>query len=109
MDTAFEILKEHQNLNKWQQSVNFDTGVDIIDLSLCFGHNPTQPPNVKCSSSTYPKHTTFKFDESKYKGEESLPTLIEYLRSACIGCNLHWQKGTVGKIQTYYELHCDHY
>ena len=109
VDTASEILKEHKNLNKWQQSVNFDTGVDIIDLSLCFGPNPTQPTNVRCSPSTYPKHTTFKFDESKYKGEESLPTLIEDLKSACIGCNLHWRKGTVGKIQTFYELRCDHY
>ena len=99
VDTASEILKEHQNSNKWGQSVIFDTGVNIIDLSICFGPNPTQPPKNKCSPSN-PKQTTFKFDKSKYKGEDSLPTLIEDLRSACIGCNLHWQKGTVGKIQT---------
>ena len=109
VDTASEILKERQNLNKRGQSIIFHTGVNIIDLSICFGLNPTQPPNVKCSPSTYPKHTTFKFDKSKYKGEDSLPTLIENLRSACIGCNLQWWKGTVEKIQTFYELRYDHY
>ena len=105
VDTASEILKEHQNLNKWGQSVIFDTGVDIIDLSVCFGPNPTQPPKNKCSPSTYPKHTTFKFDKSKYKGEDSLPTLIEDLTSACIGCNLHWLTGQVESF--YIFLSCD--
>ena len=109
VDTASEIPKEHQNLNKWGQSVIFDTGVNIIDLSVCFGPSPTQPPKDKCSSSTYPKHTAFNFDKSKYKGEESLPTFIDDLKSACIGCSLHWRKDHVRKIQTYYELHCDHY
>ena len=46
VEMASDILKEHQNLNKWGQSVIFDTGVDFIDLSVCFRPNPTQPQKI---------------------------------------------------------------
>jgi hypothetical protein len=108
VDTASEVLKEHQKLNEWSQAIQSNVGVEVVDLSVCFDNNPTEPPNVKCSPSLLPENTIFKFDESKYKGEESEEALREDLKSACLGCSLHWQRGHVGRIQTKYDLRCDH-
>ena len=90
VDTASEVLTEHHKLNEWSQPIQFYVDVEVIDLSLYCGNNPSQQPNVKGSTSSLPQYTTFKFDESKYKGEESERVLIDDLKSACVGCSLHW-------------------
>jgi hypothetical protein len=109
VDTASKILTEHHKLNEWRQSIKFDVGGDVIDLSHFCSDNPSQPPHVKGSTSSLPKNTTFKFDESKYKGEDSEEVLKDDLKSACVGCSLHWRKAYVGLMQTSYVLRCDHY
>jgi hypothetical protein len=109
VDTASKVLTEHQKLNEWSQPIQFEVGVDIIDLTPYCGDNPCQPPNVGGSTSSLPKNTTFKFDESKYKGEESERVLRNNLKSACVGCSLQWRRGHVGRIHISYVLRCDHY
>ena len=109
VDTASKILTEHHKLNEWTQSIKFDVGGDVIDLSHFCSDNPSQPPPVKGSTSSLPKNTTFKFDESKYKGEDSTEVLKEDLKSACVGCSLQWRKSHVADNQTGYVLRCDHY
>jgi hypothetical protein len=109
VDTASEILTQHHKLNQWSQRIPFDVGGEVIDLSLYCVDNPPQPPNIKGSTTSLPNNTTFLFDDSKYKGEDSRKVLMNDLKSACVGCSLQWRKGHVADNQTAYVLRCDHY
>lgn len=106
--TVSEVLHEHNKLNNWKEPILFADGTNIVDLSVCFGTSPTQPPKAKYQPSNYPHNTTYHIDKLKYNGEEALPMLVQDLQSACLGCTLHWKKTNVGSTQTYYQMKCDH-
>ena len=65
--------------------------------------------NSMFQPSIYLCFISYHFDKSMYNGEETLPMLIQYLWSSCLGCVLHLKKTFSGCTQTYYQIRCHHY
>ena len=106
--TAAALISEYQANSSWTSTFWFPTHHGNIDLLPGTGPSPICLPCLPCQPDVYPPGTSYRFDPDKYRGEGSMPKLIEDVTS-CLGDSFFYCRGEYESIKstyTTYYLRC---